>query len=401
MDVSVEITSVRAAELDGGTFENIPVSLVDSNAVAHHRFCFFGVIQTMTAVRRLYAGEKIVVQHHPIMIEMFAEGFDGCRRAAAVVLGQRNEHPSHGRQFVVGAVVDVLTCQKNLLFSRQRPVDFLISHAAFAVAGEVITVGDVQIHAVFLAPAVEFRNGGELGVLGIFVALVPGMLFGCTGVPRIGTVVFEDIKSGFLEEGADIFEVILSPFAAETGRIAEDDPVGNDVVILVDGTGGEQGIAADLNAAGMGVIGDFFEFCDVFRRSVFHIQTAAERENQHFKADFHALVDALFQFFEISGNDVDENRVFRCPRREGLVQTVGLEHPAVSVVFVKEKEMRGVGGEFLPIRDLFVWTERRLRDEQDRIFGEVIHLRSVVGIGREGERRGLGVFQTGNIENIP
>ena len=109
--------------------------------------------------------------------------------------------------------------------------------------------------------------------------------------------MLQDIESGFLEEGGDLAEIFAAPDATQAGRFSKDGPavlarLGVDDVVPVGNTpAGQQGIAAQLDAFGMGVIGQILHPRDVDGILVFHVQSAPEAEDDHFEADGRALVD--------------------------------------------------------------------------------------------------------------
>ena len=81
-------------------------------------------------IRVNHAGE-----HGAVVVQVLVEGFDGRRGAAAVVLGQRDEHPAHARQLVLRAVEDVLAGVDHLLGAGQGPVHLPVAHAALVRSG--------------------------------------------------------------------------------------------------------------------------------------------------------------------------------------------------------------------------------------------------------------------------
>jgi hypothetical protein len=85
---------------------------------------------------KLYA----IVSFHWIRSFGSIERLDGCRCAAAVILAQRNEHPSHRSGLVPVSIEDVLPFDDFLFLARKRLVCLAITHAAFASASKKIPV---------------------------------------------------------------------------------------------------------------------------------------------------------------------------------------------------------------------------------------------------------------------
>ena len=206
------------------------------------------------------------------MLQMILERLDGGGRAAAVILRQRHEHPAHARRFFPGAVENILALDDFLLLARQRPVGFAIAHAGLARTGEKIPVRHIEINAPRAAPLVKTGNDFPLLPLRILEAGVAGMIRRGADIAGIGAVVFQNAAAGLLEKLAELAEIIFTPHAAETRRIAEPRAARlaglriDGVVRRVNRAAREQRIAAQRHAFASGVIGERFDLREILRR---------------------------------------------------------------------------------------------------------------------------------------
>jgi hypothetical protein len=158
----VEVARSGAAAVDEIAFQDVTMCFEPFDHGFHHDLGALGVEQPWAAVTRLHAQGEVALQHAPVVIEMLVERFDGRRGAAAVVFGQRDEHPAHARQLLPGAIPDILPCVADLLFSWQRPVHLAIAHPGLRRTGEEVVVRHIQVQTPPAAPLVEVRNRAPL-----------------------------------------------------------------------------------------------------------------------------------------------------------------------------------------------------------------------------------------------
>src|SRR5579872_1743458 len=86
------------------------------------------IVESRPTVTGLNAGTKVFGQVPFIVLEMLREGFEGRRRAAAMILDQREHHPAHAGSLAPGAVINILPGDENLEVARQAPVLLAIAH---------------------------------------------------------------------------------------------------------------------------------------------------------------------------------------------------------------------------------------------------------------------------------
>ncbi len=158
LEPSVPIAAVGAAQGDEVTVEDGAVFFIELNPAGDHGAGSVRIIEAWATEAGLDTGTEEVGEAAFVVVEVFCQGFDGGGCAAAVVFGQRDEHPSHGGGFEAGAIEDILAFDDFLLGSGEGPVGFAVAHAGFTGAMGEVPVGDIEVDALASAPLVE---GGD------------------------------------------------------------------------------------------------------------------------------------------------------------------------------------------------------------------------------------------------
>ena len=221
MQPAVPIPSVGAAQVNKVAIENRAVHLVKIHPFFHNRLRGVRVEKPRAAIAGLHARAEKVGQPRLVMFLMILERFDGGRRPAALIFGQRHKHPAHARRFFPGAVINVLALDDFLLRARQRPVRLTVAHASLARPRQKIPVRHVQINSPRAAPLVKTGDDLPLFPLRIQQTDMARMIRRGAEVARIRAVIFQNAAAGLLEKLPEFAEIIFAPDAAEARRIAE------------------------------------------------------------------------------------------------------------------------------------------------------------------------------------
>ena len=144
----------------------------------------------------------------------------------------------------------------------QGPVSFTVAHAGFVGAVEEIPVGYIEVNAPGATPLIKIGNGFELVPLGIVKAAMAGVPGRGADVTGVRTIVFEQVETGFFVKSIELAKVILAPLALDTGGISKSSEASeaaglgiDNIMLIADAAGGEQGIAAQFDAFRVGIIG--------------------------------------------------------------------------------------------------------------------------------------------------
>ena len=181
----IQITPVCAAEVEEIGVKDFAMLLVEAHPAFYHRLGLVRVVEPRTAVTGHDPRAEEVGQALLVVRQVVLQRLDRRRRAAALILGKRHEHPAHARGLFPGAVEDVLALDDFLVGAWERPVHLPVAHAGLGAAGEEIPVGDVQINSVGETPLIEAGDGLPLHPLGIFEAAMERVVRCGAGVARV------------------------------------------------------------------------------------------------------------------------------------------------------------------------------------------------------------------------
>ena len=195
--------------------------------------------------------------------------------------------------------------------------------------------------------------------------------------------MLQDVEPRPLEKSTDLPEILPAPGAFEAGRIPEGGPARaarlrvDDVRRVVDAARGEERVAADLDAAVVGVPGDIPESGQDAGVLVLHVQAAAEAEDDHLEAGRGALVDGRPDGRGVGGLEVHEDGILRHPGRDRPVHATKGQAAAFPVGRVEQEFVGHERHECAAGRDVDFRTDGRARFEKAGGFQLIVDLRSI------------------------
>ena len=198
--------------------------------------------------------------------------------------------------------------------------------------------------------------------------------------------MLEDIQAGLLEDLLQLAEIVGAPVAAQAGGVAEDGVAGragsriDDIDFHTDSAARQQGVAAQLNAIGVGVIRQGSESLDVGGRVVLGVKAAAEGEDDHLETDLRTLVHRRLHRFVVGVAHVHEDRILGNPGGNGSVHAAHGETAALAFGAVVEEQKGAEGGQRFTGWDVDIRSPGRSALQQDWGLKLIVDLGGVLGV---------------------
>ena len=237
------------------------------------------------------------------------------------------------------------------------------------------------------------------------------MVRGGAQVARIRAVVLQHAQAGDLNEVFQLGEIIDAPASAQAGHYAK--ASGRSLGVVGGGTGaaaGQERVAAQCDALGAGVVGQFLHLFLIVGVAALEIESAAEGHDHHFEAYIRALVHGQADRSRVGAADVHEDRVLGDPGGNRAIHAAHGQAATLAVGRVEGHLEGAERGEATAGRDHLVGTARRAALQQAGRFQLVVHLRAVERIGipldrgtvvrpRHAAERVIGF--DGNVRHLP